>query len=97
MSKQAGRRLVDLPAGGERKPCPTCGGEGTIAVTLGDRIKEAREESGLTQDGLANRVGISRSQIANIEAGRVDPALATFRDIALALGRTADDLLGGQP
>lgn len=37
--------------------------------TLARLVQEARESRGLTQEGLAEVAGISRSTIANIEAG----------------------------
>lgn len=36
---------------------------------LGERLKEAREYVGLTQDDVAKKLGIPRSALSNIEAG----------------------------
>ena len=36
-------------------------------MNIGERIRLARKEVGLTQDALANRVGVSRSAIAQWE------------------------------
>lgn len=41
-----------------------------MAKRIGHLIKVAREEKGLTQDGLAARLDIGRSGVANIETGR---------------------------
>lgn len=39
-------------------------------VELGRAIREARTAAGITQTGLARTIGLTRSSIANIEAGR---------------------------
>lgn len=46
--------------------------EGTAGYwsSIGARLKEAREASGLTQTQLADRLGMTRSSVANFEAGR---------------------------
>ncbi|PSM57994.1 MULTISPECIES: helix-turn-helix domain-containing protein [Clostridium] len=36
-------------------------------MTLGERLKTTRKFRGLTQDGPANKIGISRGMISNIE------------------------------
>lgn len=41
-------------------------------------IKEARKESGYSQDALATLAGLSRPQIANIESGLHLPSLKKF-------------------
>ena len=48
-----------------------------------NRLKEFREDKGLTQDKLAERVEVSRQTINSIEAGRYVPSL----ELALKLGR----------
>lgn len=42
----------------------------TFYIELGARIKTHREWAGLTQEQLAKATGLTRSSIANIEAGR---------------------------
>lgn len=41
-----------------------------IYHTLAERIKAARKNSGMTQQELADAVGLTRVSIANIESGR---------------------------
>ena len=43
---------------------------GKFNVGLGDRLRAARLHRGLTQTELGNRLGLTRSTIANREAGR---------------------------
>jgi transcriptional regulator with XRE-family HTH domain len=39
-------------------------------MTQGERVKKLREEQGLTQEQLAEKCGLSKMTISNIEAGR---------------------------
>lgn len=42
-------------------------------TSLGENIKKARDEAKLTQQDLANAIGLSRVSIVNIEKGRQKP------------------------
>lgn len=42
-------------------------------AAVGERIKQARQEAGLTQDELADLVGVGMRQIQYYEAGESDP------------------------
>jgi transcriptional regulator with XRE-family HTH domain len=62
--------------------------------TIGQRIAGLRKERGLSQADLAERIGISRQLVASYERERVrlyDEMVARF---ALALGVSADEILG---
>lgn len=52
---------------------------------LGARIRKMRETKGLTQEALADAVGMMRSNISRIEAGKHHPTLDTLERIAKAL------------
>ena len=60
---------------------------------IGTRIKAGRVDAGLTQERLAEKVGISSTYLSAIECNVKDPKLATFIKIANAIGASADDLL----
>lgn len=60
---------------------------------IGIRIKAGRVAAGLTQERLAEKVGISSTYLSAIECNVKDPKLATFIKIANAIGASADDLL----
>lgn len=60
---------------------------------IGIRIKAAREERNLTQEQLAEMVGLSAAHISVIERGVKAPKLETFIEIANALNVTSDSLL----
>ena len=60
---------------------------------MGYRIKEAREEAGMTQDELANKSGVSRSIINGLETGRSTVTTnVTLLKIAKALGKKVADI-----
>ncbi|MCJ7804272.1 helix-turn-helix domain-containing protein [Patescibacteria group bacterium] len=52
---------------------------------LGKRIQKARKESGMTQEELADKVGISRAYMGYIEQGRNAPSLEVLNKIARVL------------
>lgn len=58
---------------------------GTIKKQLGQRIKEIRKSKGLTQEKLAEIVGIGTSNISYIETGKFAPSIENFERIADAL------------
>lgn len=60
---------------------------------IGSRIKAAREAQHLTQEQLAEIVGISATHISVIERGVKAPKLETFIEVANALNVTSDSLL----
>ncbi len=56
------------------------------------RMKAARVGCDLSQEELAQRVGVTRQTIGMIEAGRFNPSLALCVAICRALGKTLNDL-----
>ncbi|HKW78428.1 MAG TPA: helix-turn-helix domain-containing protein [Candidatus Limnocylindria bacterium] len=62
--------------------------------SLGQLVREQRTRLHLTQSELARRVGVSRSAISELEAGRIEQPRATvFARLATALGLPAAALL----
>lgn len=61
---------------------------------VGRRLKERRRDLGYTQEELARLLGISRSNLANIEAGRQDMGLLKAAPLCRLLGVSFPDLLG---
>jgi transcriptional regulator with XRE-family HTH domain len=66
-------------------------------MTLGDRIRQARERVGLSQIELARRIGLSKNAMNSIEAGDADPRASRIVAIAQELGVSTDALLLGPP
>jgi transcriptional regulator with XRE-family HTH domain len=56
------------------------------AVALGQAVATARQGAGLTLDGLAERSGVSRRMIVEIEQGRKSCTVRTLHSIAHATG-----------
>ncbi len=67
---------------------------------IGKRIKEARQEAGLTREQLAVKAGLTSLTIWKLEsAGGGNPLLSTIQAIADALGKPITWFLAeeGQP
>lgn len=56
------------------------------------RMKIARIECDLTQEQLADKVGVARQTIGLIEAGKYNPSISLCIEICKALNKTLDDL-----
>lgn len=56
------------------------------------RMKIARVECDLTQEQLAEKIGVARQTIGLIEAGNYNPSISLCIDICKALNRTLDEL-----
>lgn len=65
-------------------------------VKLGLKIKEIRKTNGLTQDALAELVGVNTSHISNTENAHTKVSLNVLLAIANALDTTVDNLLVNQ-
>ena len=57
------------------------------------KLKAARAAMDLSQQALADRVGVSRQTIVAIEKGDYNPTINLCRQICRALGKTLDELL----
>jgi len=60
---------------------------------FGSELRAARDHSDLTQEQVAGRVGLTRTSITNIEAGRQQVSLHQLYQLAAAVGRRPADLL----
>ena len=56
------------------------------------KMKEARLRAGLSQQELADKVGVSRQTVNAIEKGEYNPTIKLCRAICRALGKTLDEL-----
>lgn len=64
-------------------------------MNIGQAIRENRIRLNMTQDELADRIGISQETIANYESGRRRPPIDTVAAMAHVFGLSVDDLLRG--
>ena len=60
---------------------------------LGQRIRKMRKAHGLSQEAMAEKIGISTTHMSHIETGNTKLSLPVFVDIADALEVNTDDLL----
>lgn len=59
---------------------------------FGDRLKELRDKNKLTQEELADKVGVDRSYMGFLERGEKNPTLKNLIKIAKAFNITLSDL-----
>ncbi len=64
-----------------------------VCVKLGRRILQLRTEKGITQQALADLVGINRINMSRIERGIAEPGLRTLEKIAEGLDVKLSTLL----
>jgi transcriptional regulator with XRE-family HTH domain len=60
---------------------------------FGRILKKRRKEAKLTQDDIANKVGLVRTSITNIEQGKQHVSLHMLFQLADAIGARPQDLL----
>lgn len=65
--------------------------------TLGHRIRARRTALGLTLEALAERAGVSRAMLSDIEREVKNPTIKVLSQIAEGLECTVSSLLGEQP
>jgi len=66
----------------------------TTGSLLGEWIRKARLEQEISQRALADRAGLSRSYVCDIERGRgAEPSMTTLDKLASALGVSRADLM----
>lgn len=63
-------------------------------VEFGSRLRQLRKDRKLTQQQLAELIGVKNSVISFYEVGERTPSPEVLRKLALALHVTADYLLG---
>lgn len=56
-------------------------------------LRELREQQGLSQEELADRAGLHRTYISQVERGLKSPSLRTLERIAAALNMSASSLI----
>lgn len=61
-------------------------------LILKNRLKEARAERGISQQQLAEAVGVSRNTISSIETGQFNPTAKLALILCIALDKKFEDL-----
>lgn len=67
-----------------------------IVSKVAETLRAVRKEQQLTLDELAQRSGVSRSMLSQIERGESNPTLATLWNLTQALGVDFAGLLGAE-
>lgn len=98
--RAAAEHLTDLAAYDAAKRALASGEDELIPAEFANRILDGenpitvyREMRGLSKMQLAERAGVDRVQLTDIEKGRKTGSVATLKRLADALGVTIDDLL----
>lgn len=61
-------------------------------MTLITKIKELREEAGIKQSELAEKVGVRRETIVHLENGKYNPSLKLAMDIAKVFNEPVENI-----
>jgi len=64
----------------------------TRSIAMETRIRELREKNGLTQEILADKVGVTRQTILFLEKGKYNPSLRLAYKIARVFGVMIEDV-----
>jgi len=64
-----------------------------VVMSVDARLLTLRRQQGLTQQQMAERVGLHVNQIRRYEAGDAQPSLEALKKIALALNVSIDSLV----
>ena len=63
-------------------------------TTIGERIKYHRKRLGMTQEQLAERIGVSAQAVSKWENNLSCPDISILPELAALFGITVDELLG---
>ena len=61
-------------------------------MNLENRVKELRHAQGMTQEDLAESLGVSRQTVISIEGGRYSPSLPLALKIARVFRKAVEDV-----
>lgn len=64
-----------------------------VRKSLGETIKEYREKRNMTQEFVAEAIGVSRQAVSKWETGSSDPSTANLLALAKLFGVSAEELL----
>lgn len=62
-------------------------GKDYVYPEVGEALRKARENAGLSQDQLAENSGISRITISRIEQAHINPSFRSLEALAQGMGR----------
>lgn len=62
-------------------------------MPFAERLTNLRKKRGLTQAGLANLIGLTKTQVYRYERSNAQPTLSVIRRLAIALSVSSDELV----
>ena len=81
---------------------PVCAPEGRVKMTkkmdtttIGGRIKKRRNDLGLSQENLAEKLFTSKQMISSYENNKTELKVQVVKELAVALGTTSSFLIDG--
>lgn len=60
---------------------------------LGDELRRARHDAGLTQEDLAFKAGVHRTYVSLLERDKKSPTIDVFLRLTRALGASAAEII----
>ena len=66
-----------------------------VLQQLGERLRELRDQAGVSQEQLANEIGIDRTYISGIERGKRNPSIQSVYRIAKGLNISLEEFFKG--
>ncbi|MDP4972683.1 MAG: helix-turn-helix domain-containing protein, partial [Pontimonas sp.] len=66
-------------------------------LALGQRVRHARQQAGLTLEELSTQVGVTASQLSLVETGKREAKIGLLSSLATALGVEVSELLDETP
>lgn len=70
--------------------------ENNFLIQMGERVAIKRKEKNLTQEVLAEKMGVSLQTVSNIECGKKSTRPENIAKICIILNTTADYILLGE-
>ena len=64
-----------------------------MKFSVGERIQKVRKEKGITQEELAEKIGVKRAAISKYESGSIELTVSMLDKIAAALGTDLNSIL----
>jgi transcriptional regulator with XRE-family HTH domain len=74
---------------------PKSDDDSALLRRLGAQLRRLREQSGQSQDTLANRCGLHRTYVGAVERGERNPTVLSLKRYAEGLGVSIADLVEG--
>jgi transcriptional regulator with XRE-family HTH domain len=65
-------------------------------LNIGERIRQARRNAGLSQEALSGRIGVNRSYLSLVENGKSSPTFDFLEKVSSGLELKSEDLILGQ-